>query len=369
MDYEMNSSDTVSKLDFILSCDEIFYQDFDKSRELLHEFIYESVWYHMENNNYYAEYCKQRLFNIDEMGTDYWKIPALPSAIFKKHKKYTVSRDDGSILLTTSSGTQGTISQVPRDNDTLMRFFSSVAAGVQDILEIEQSDLHVYSLSPANDEVEHLWISYVLAGILVYYPTQYYVSNGEFYIQSLINDLREADSSCENEQILIVGPPALVLDVTKELEKTESLNLGDNCKILTIGGWKSRQGEYVKRELFDGRVAEAFGLKNTESVRDVYNMVELNTVIFECKVHRKHCPPWLFVRAFDPKTLEVQPSGVTGILGFFDPTSLSYPGFILSDDLGKVYERVTCSCGITSDVVEIERRINKSESRGCALKI
>ena len=369
MDYQVNSTNTISKLDAILSCDEIFYQDFDKSRELLLEFMNEAVRWHVENNSYYAEYCRKNSFNIDDLVTDCWEIPALPSAIFKRHKKYTVSRDDGSLLLTTSSGTQGTISQVPRDNDTLMRFFSSVTAGVQDVLGIEQSELHIYSLSPANDEVEHLWISYVLAGILVYYPTQYYVSGGEFHIQSLINDLRKVNSTYENEQILIVGPPALVLDVTKELEKTELLRLGENCKILTIGGWKSRQGESVKRELFDGRVAKAFGLKNSEAVRDVYNMVELNTVIFECKEHKKHCPPWLFVRAFNPKTLKVQPTGVTGILGYFDPTPLSYPGFILSDDFGKVSERVSCTCGITSDVVEIERRINKSESRGCALKI
>lgn len=369
MELTLEISENVSKLDAVLSSDKIFYGDFNKSREQLNKFMYDAVSWHMQNNKYYKEYCEKNSFRIENIHEDLWKIPAMPSAIFKRHKKFTVTRDDGSILPTTSSGTQGTISQVPRDNETLMRFFASVTAGVQDVLNIEQQDLNVFCLSPANDEVEHLWISYVLAGILVYYPTKYYVSNGVFHMDKLIEDLRNLDSVDENNQVLIVGPPALILDVTKKLEETESLNLGEHCKILTIGGWKSRQGESVKRELFDQRVAAAFGLLNTEYVRDVYNMVELNTVIFECKNHHKHCPPWLYARAFDPKTLEVLPSGELGILGYFDPTPLSYPGFILSDDFGRVYEKVNCSCGICSDVIQIERRINKLESRGCALKI
>ena len=365
----MENSKKISKLDAVLSSDEAFYEDFDKSRAQLNEFIHEAVSWHIKHNQFYREYCKKHSFHIEDMKEDLWKIPALPSAIFKRDKKYTISRDDDTILSTTSSGTQGTISQVPRDNDTLMRFFASVTVGVQDVLNIEQQELNVYCLSPANDEVEHLWISYVLAGILVYYPTKYYVTNGEFHIDILIEDLRKLDALDENNQVLIVGPPALVLDVTKKLEETEGLKVGKHCKILTIGGLKSRQGECVKRELLDERVTKAFGLFNVKYVRDVYNMVELNTVIFECQNHKKHCPPWLYARAFDPKTLQVLPSGEMGILGYFDPTPLSYPGFILSDDFGRVYEQVTCSCGITGNVIEIERRINKLESRGCALKI
>ena len=75
------------------------------------------------------------------------------------------------------------------------------------------------------------------------------------------------------------------------------------------------------------------------------------------------------MRAFCPSTLKELPSGEMGILGFLDPTSTSYPGFILSDDFGKVYENVNCTCGVEGDFVEVIRRINKIESRGCALKM
>ena len=363
------NNNTISELDALLSSDDLFFEDYDKIQVRLKIFLKESVKWHYDNNKYYRAYCDNNNFNIDDIDSDISSIPALPSAIFKRHKDFSITRDDGSILLTTSSGTQGTISKVPRDNDTLMRFFASVTAGVQKVLKIEQNELYVYCLSPENHEVKHLWISYVLAGILVYYPTKYYVKNSEFLIDKLIEDLRNIKTIDENHPVLIVGPPALILDTTKRLEQTQSLHLGEHCKILTIGGWKTRQGESVKRPLFDEKVAAAFGLSSIENVRDVYNMVELNTVIFECSEHKKHCPPWLYVRAFDPKTLTVLPSGELGILGYFDPTALSYPGFILCDDFGRVHENIKCSCGITSDVVEIERRINKLESRGCALKI
>ena len=63
------------------------------------------------------------------------------------------------------------------------------------------------------------------------------------------------------------------------------------------------------------------------------------------------------------------PSGAKGVLSFLDPTPRSYPGYLLSEDIGIVYEDFACGCGRTTDAVEIVRRVNRVESRGCALRI
>lgn len=362
-------NETISELDAFLSSDDVFLHDFKQNRAKLTTFLYDAVCYHIKNNQYYADYCKKLGYSPSHKKNNPGLIPILPSAIFKRDIKYVQSNCDDSVLVTTSSGTQGSISKVPRDNNTLMRFFASVAAGVQDIFEIKQTDFDLYCLSPSFEEVEHLWISYVITGVSVYFPSQFYVSKDLFNMPKLINDLRNLQKNNLQKKIAIIGPPALILDTTKELERTTPLKLGSACRIITMGGWKSRQGEMVERKNFDKRITQAFGLDNDEYVRDVYNMVELNTVIFECARHQKHCPPWLFVRARNAKTLKIKSSGEMGILSFADATPTSYPGFILSDDFGRVHEKVTCPCGITSDIIEIERRISKIESRGCALKI
>ncbi|BDS11582.1 LuxE/PaaK family acyltransferase [Aureispira anguillae] len=359
----------ISAIDEFLSSDDVFLQDFNKSRKKLTEFLKAIIRHHINSNPYYADYCKRMNFNIEEDEFDLNKIPLLPSAIFKNDLKFVQSNWDDSVMLTTSSGTKGTVSQVPRDNTTLMRFFASVAAGVQEVFEIPQSNLDLYCLSPKLEEIKHLWISYVITGVSLYFPSKFYVSNDEFKVEQLVSDLRKVDQDKNGKKIVIIGPPALVLDTTKELAKTGNLNLLDRCLIVTMGGWKSRQGDIVERKELTQRIVEAFGLLNEEYVRDVYNMVELNTVIFECKHHKKHCPPWLYARARNPQNLTVQASGELGILSFADPTAVSYPGFVLSDDFGVVHEQVKCTCGIVSDIIEIKRRVNKLESRGCALKI
>ena len=102
-------------------------------------------------------------------------------------------------------------------------------------------------------------------------------------------------------------------------------------------------------------------------MRDTFNMVELNTVILECRYHRKHVPPWVHATTRDPRTLSPLPSGVEGVLSYLDPTPVSYPGFVFSDDLGVVFEAVECGCGRLGDVLAISRRIDRVKERVDAL--
>ena len=97
-------------------------------------------------------------------------------------------------------------------------------------------------------------------------------------------------------------------------------------------------------------------------------MVELNSVVIECRCHQKHILPWMDVIAFDPKTNSPLYDGEEGILCFYDASSLSYPCFIMSEDYGKVYSQ-NCECGLVTKRFEITRRLNTVESRGCALKM
>ncbi len=71
-------------------------------------------------------------------------------------------------------------------------------------------------------------------------------------------------------------------------------------KVVTIGGWKRREGERVSRTELSDVVCRSLGLDNDHYVRDAFNMVELNTVIMECERHKLHVPPWLRVDALDP---------------------------------------------------------------------
>src|SRR5262249_1300905 len=103
-------------------------------------------------------------------------------------------------------------------------------------------------------------------------------------------------------------------------------------------------------------------------VRDVFNMVELNTVLFECEASRKHVPPWLHVSARRAADMSVAPAGEVGLLCYLDPTATSYPGFVLSDDLGHI-DDAQCPCGRYGETISISRRLTTIEDRGCGLSL
>ncbi len=92
------------------------------------------------------------------------RLPYLPSTVFKSaHAMVRVAGTAG--VETTSSCTRGSVSRVWRDDLTRMRLFGSVVAGVRGVLSFENTDAVAFDLGPQLYAVNHLWISYVLAGV------------------------------------------------------------------------------------------------------------------------------------------------------------------------------------------------------------
>jgi long-chain-fatty-acid---luciferin-component ligase len=326
----------------------------------------EALEHHLENNRAFRAYCQRNAFDASALGSpeDLARLPLLPSSLFKaKPDLVRSTREPTQVVLTTSSGTQGRISTVPRDDVTLMRFFAAISAAVREMLKLENQEARFFNLAPPTAEDPHLWIAYVMAGVGLTHRGDCYVSRGEIQLGRLLRDLRAGD-----ERRAIVGPPPLILDLVRHLEGREPVRLPTGSSVITIGGWKRRSGEEIPRDRFDERVAAAFGLADVSEVRDTFNMVELNSVLVECAARRKHVPPWLTIYARSPKTLEVLPRGESGVLSFVDPSAVSYPAFVLSDDVGRI-EGGPCSCGAHGQSVVVERRVSSVEGRGCARKL
>lgn len=366
------TEDAIDPLDEMLGTDDlcrIGNADEGVIQDLRLRFTRSSVAYHRNFNPAYDAYCKRsgfsdlQLVDFSSLAT----VPLLPTGVFKRSEDVVATNfGDSPVISTTSSGTLGTVSVVPRDDITLKRFFASVAIGKREVLGVEAFDRQVFSLTPSTKDAPNIWVAYVMAGVGVLYTMHSYVHDNRLDLKRLANDLRNVP---EGEGVNIVGPPPLLLDLANYLAETGPVRLGPTSLVIAIGGWKRRQNEVIDRSEFDQRLADAFGFADVSPIRDSYNMVELNTVLFECAHKAKHCPPWITILVRDPRSLAVMPSGESGLLSFLDPTPTSYPGFVLSDDFGTVNRHVECQCGITGDIVVFERRVNRVEARGCALKL
>lgn len=331
------------------------------------ELIRESVAHHLAQCPAYACFADQVGFDFDRLtdceALDY--VPQIPTDAFKRSAILSVPAEQ-TAKRCTSSGTQGTISVVYRDRFTIERLLGSTRRGLELLVgDWYEDEVHVLNLGPDQAEAGDLWFAYAMSLIGVDYPTRHAVRAGTFDPHEALAAI-EALSRVAALPVL-AGPPALVMAVAEAAVVRGDFSI-PHLAIVTAGGWKRAGAQRIARVDFDELLLRAFDLNDTRRVRDAFNQVELNTVLLECEHHRKHVPPWLHITARSLKTLEPLPYGEQGLLSYLDPSASSYPCFILADDVGTV-RTGPCDCGWAGRTLEIERRLDRAESWGCALKM
>lgn len=320
---------------------------------------------HVEACPAYARLAAAADFRPEQLQSprDLERVPLVPSSLFKKQT--IVSGCSGDVVTCRSSGTKGVVSAIYRDEPTMERFVAGLLHCSAEFYERHEGR-RGFVLGPTTEEAGTLWFSYVLGLLDLAYDTDFFVQNEEFEIERLAEALATMPP---DTQPLVVGPPLLLVTFCRWLlDEERPLDLS-NCNglVVTAGGWKSHSASAVDRAELTGVVTAALGVE-PNAVRDVFNMVELNSLLFECEHRRKHVPPWLEVIVRDPSDMSRARPGEEGVLTYLDPTPLSYPGFIFSEDLGRLSTE-PCPCGRVGETMTLSRRLSNVEERGCALKM
>jgi long-chain-fatty-acid---luciferin-component ligase len=358
------STDGDDSLDRMLSSGWKGAYERDFSAERL-AWIAAAAAHHIEHCPQYARLARGAGFHPEQLQStdDLVRVPLLPSSIFKKQSVMSLCR--GELQRCHSSGTNGTVSEICRDEPTMERFIAGLMHGTTEFYERHEGRKG-FVLGPATEEAGTLWFSYVLSLLDLAFETEFFVRNEEFLPHALAAALSDLPP---DTQPLIVGPPLLIVDFCRWLESSGThLDLsGCDALVFTAGGWKSHIADAIDRTELTELVRKTLGV-SPQVVRDVYNMVELNSLVFECELKQKHVPPWLEVIVRNPSDMTRMPPGEEGVLTYLDPTPTSYPGFIFSDDLGHVSAE-PCACGRVGKTLSLSRRLAKVEERGCALKM
>jgi long-chain-fatty-acid---luciferin-component ligase len=323
----------------------------------------EAFRFHYTNCISYQRYCKLEGVSPETltMPEDVARIPLIPASMFKEQIIRSVD-GDAIAKVCRSSGTQGVISRVARDNTSMERFVGSIRLSAEQLLDLRVR-AHVFNLGPDTDAAGDVWFPYVMSLISLLRPATHYVLDGVFDPRKVADDLVALDGEI---QPIIVGPPIFVVYLLQYLaDQGVTLDLGARHGLLvTGGGWKTHTDEEVDSTEFRAWCAKQLGL-NGVAVRDAYNMVELNTVVFECEAAHKHIPPWLVVAALDSETQEPVATGEMGVLAYWDALATGYPGFVISDDFG-VIDPGRCECGRAGPTMSFIRRVTAADDRGCA---
>lgn len=365
-----HSMEGISPLDFThLNFEEYLNgsRDVDGQRRRL---VHAALGWQMQQNAAFAHYAGRTVIRGMEdpdilLSAD---MPLLPSTLFKRGDLTMRSVDaDAIVKQCLSSGTSGSVSRVDRDEATLLNFVTTITSALSPLFQLDRTgDYNAIVLGPSTETVGNLWFSYVIFCLGLMMPTTYCEVEGHFDAARAAGSVRGHMTA--GQPYVLIGPPHRIIDVCQLVEEGNSTFSHPRSYVISAGGWKGLAKRSLSQADFRARVMAALKLEQKSQVRDSFNMVELNTVLFECEHHRKHIPPWLLVQARDPGTNAVLPDRETGILTFMDAGAVSYPCFILGEDLGSV-DRSVCVCGRHGGTLTILRRMNRVEQRGCALKM
>jgi long-chain-fatty-acid---luciferin-component ligase len=328
----------------------------------------EAAIHHTARNGFYRAQCDAvgaDPAGVHELG-DLQRLPLLPVSLFK--------RPDARVLLTCSlaeveteshsTGTSGVSSVVRRNAETVTRALVGLTGTYREFFGL--SGGAGLFLTPSSAEAPGngmVRVFTILNGVLD--DRAYLVRDDVFDPAEALECLRRWKGRMTRH---IIGPPFLVRRFLRFLEH-EGINvfLDPYSMVITLGGWKRYPGDAVSAEDFRDQCHHRLGVRR-ENVRDMYGLIESNLLAVECHLHRKHVPPWCHVSVRDVHDVREAAPGRTGIIAVLDALNTSFPGFLLTDDVGDV-ETGTCACGRTGQVITFRHRRQGAEPGRCAVSI
>ncbi|MGL5828161.1 MAG: hypothetical protein ACRC0L_01170 [Angustibacter sp.] len=361
---EVRTLETVPRVDHLVFAEPWQQPDDPQFR---FELIRDAVDWHLANCAPYAHFASAAGFAIDALKEpeDVILVPQIPTLAFKQYLPIVSCPPEEIAKRCTSSGTLGRKSIVERDRGSIERLLGSVRWGVDLLGDWPDDEAAVINLGPDQDGAGELWFAYVMSLVELRYPTIHAITDGIFQPEAVLRTLDELRETYR--EVVLIGPPALFLELAAAA-RSQSRSASTHLHAITAGGWKRSSGDRVDRAEFTETLRRDLGITADHQIRDAFNQVELNSVIMECAERRKHIPPWLEVIIRNPWTMSPCGPGETGLISYLDPTATSYPCFIVGDDLGSL-NLDDCPCGRTGRALVLERRVQRDEEWGCALKM
>jgi len=312
--------------------------------------------YHQAHNGFYRVQCDT--LGVDPAAindvNDLQDLPLLPVGLFKRpdaHVLLTCSLADVETE-TSSSGTRGVPSVARRNSETVTRALVGLIGTYREFFNL--SGGAGLFLNPSDSEASEMGLLKdfnILNSVFDHHV--YLVADQAFDAREALEHLRRWKGHMTRH---IVCPPFLIERLLRFLEQEKiNVRLDPYSMIITLGGWKRHTAEAIPAESFRERCHDLLGVR-PGNVRDMYGMIESNMLAVECHLHRKHVPPWCYISIRDPGQIgkELAPGG-TGSIAVLDSLNTSYPGFLLTDDVGDV-ETGTCGCGRTGQIINFRRR-------------
>ncbi|MCM3441341.1 LuxE family acyl-protein synthetase (plasmid) [Metabacillus halosaccharovorans] len=352
------------------SSHDLYKLPFDTVNQYKGSIIAENFKHHYENNEFYRDVCKKKQVTPDDIKgfDDLVKIPLIPVQTFKQcdsHLLMTSKLNEVEYEMR-STGTSGIPSVSRRDKITVDNAFESVVSTYREFFQISRGmGLFLFPPTEEMPEMGMVKALNIFNGLLD--GAQNVVKRITFNPERAVELLNSWEGKHTRH---LVGPPFLIYKLIKHcMDNNIKLNLEKKSYIITLGGWKRFTGEEIPREEFNKLCNEYLGVE-INNVRDMYGLVEANMLAVECEHQEKHVPPWVHLSLRNPRNvLEEVEYGERGVIAIYDPTCTSYPGFVLTEDVGYLRKDTECECGRNGQKLVYISRMPGVEVGCCAINL
>ena len=335
--------------------------------------VREMTEYHAKRNPAYARILSDNGFTPDMLKTeeDLYKLPFIPTLIFKKHELFTMDKRRIPVKAT-SSGTGGRAGVIGFEISGLFCALKMVLKifKYKKLFSPRLTNYIVFGYKP--DKNNKTAVSKTAFGTTLFAPALHRTyaltrKNGK-YEADLDKVCKAVESYAKQKHpVRFMGFPSYTYFLMKMLEdKGITLTLPKGSKIILAGGWKKYYRERVDKYEFYETAKRVLGVDDCNII-EFYGAVEHPVAYCDCKNHRLHVPAYSRVIIRDVKTLEPLPYGETGLVELITPMIKATPiTAVMPDDLGVLHPGEECGCGIRTPYLDIIGRVGLKDVKTCA---
>ncbi|HEY8348177.1 MAG TPA: CoF synthetase [Symbiobacteriaceae bacterium] len=298
----------------------------------------------------YRRFCDRRGKSPDRV-TDWREIPHLPVTAFKYARIYS-GEGEPVHYFETSGTTQGPERRGRHYFQTLALYAACSRPVFKQFVLPDRERIPMFILAQPPRLNPHSSLSWYFDQ-----QAQAFGDGVEWFVDE--QGLRAG--ALEEALRQVQGPVALLGTAFAFVHMVDSglkVHLPPGSRVMETGGFKGKSREVSREELYR-LIREALGPEVV--CLNQYGMCEMSSNCYDQTLvtgsRHKAAPPWVRIRILDPETLAEVPPGTPGIVAVTDLANLYSCAFLLTQDIGVMYE----------DGFEVLGRAPGSEARGCSI--
>lgn len=347
--------------------------DLEKTNDLFAQAMRENCAFHYDNCKEYRKILDYYKFSPEDVKSyqDIYKIPVLPTAVFKNHHLFSMP-EKRMLAKATSSGTKGKFSKIGFETSGLLCAVKMVLKVVRrrKLLSAKPVNYIMMGYQPHRSNQTAVtknaaWTTLLAPALSRTYAIRWTEEGYKVDLEHIIDAILK--KGAQNAPIRFMGFPSYTYFVMKLMDsRGQSVKLKKGSKILLGGGWKQFYTEQVDKKTFYDLAWKVLGVPE-EDVVEFFGAVEHPILYCDCKNHRFHIPIYGRVAIRDVETLEPLGMDQVGLVNLMTPMVKATPIIsVMTDDLGVIRDGSDCGCGITSPYLEIIGRVGMKDIKTCA---